>query len=140
MIIFLAIFLTIWISVGLICKSYEMNEISSWLIGLMAALVGDWLLSKIIFYLIKFFPTTIQKPFYLAWKENLLIENSRNNAMFSYPISLFIEIELDKHFEEGGIKGAEKALFNKINDVGEALMKPIMSAIAKLDAAKQEQK
>ncbi len=134
--IFTVIFIAVWIGAGLLFHAYEYHEIWCALLGFFIAACVDWLLSTTVFYLIKFFPIIIQKPFYLAWKENLLVTNAKADALIAYPMAAFIELELDKHFEEGGIIAAENALFNRINDMGEALLKPINDAIEKLKEKK----
>lgn len=133
MAIFLALFFAVWIGSGLILNAYEYGWISCTALGFVIAAVVDWLATHSIFALIKFAPIIIQKPFYLAWKENLITINAKADPLFCYPMAAFLELELDKHFEEGGIKGAEKALHNRIQNVGKALLKPIEDALAKLE-------
>lgn len=73
--------------------------------------------------IVKYLPITMQKPFYLAWKENLLKINGKADPLISYPMAAFIELELDKYFEESGLISAEEALFNRFNNLSETLLK-----------------
>lgn len=121
--IFIVIFFAIWITTGLFFHAYEYHEIWCALLGFIVAACIDWLISIGVVPVIRHFPIIIQKPFYLAWKENLLIINAKADPILSYPMAAFIELELDKHFDEGGMITAENALYNRINDMCEALLK-----------------
>jgi hypothetical protein len=95
------------------------------ILGFIVATVTDFLMQWMLRCIAILCPNFIQKPFYLAWKEHLLISNPNADPLYGPQIKTFIENELDKHFEEGGIIAAENALFHKINEIGEELYEQV---------------
>jgi len=97
------------------------------LIGIALAHTVDWLSNLgivwAIYRIMPLIPIEWQRPFYNTWKEKVIIGTQNASPLIAYPMLAFIELELDKHFEENGFRYAEQMLFKKSEEVGENLMK-----------------
>ena len=72
-----------------------------------------------------YMPRFVQRPFYNRWKKRLIQTTSQESvpALMAFPMMVFLELEMDSHFEKGGIRAARKAMVNKIDDLKEAIDK-----------------
>lgn len=71
-------------------------------------------------------PLWWQRSFYEAWKKQLM--KKKISPLVDYPFHIFLTFELDKHFEQGGVKAAKKA----INDWVDEYQKKLKSALQKI--------
>lgn len=98
------------------------------LIGIAAAHLVDWGATYAIVYALQYVilpivPIEWQRPFYNTWKEKVTVATQDASPLIAYPMLAFIELELDKHFEEGGLHYAQESLLKKSDEIGQNLIK-----------------
>lgn len=96
---------------GLLSGFYLLLAIGTVVVSLLAV---TWLYPMMVLRL----PIWLQRPIYRGWKKKLL--NSKVNPLLDYPFMIFVELELDSHFEKGGLKAAQQAASDKIKNIADS--------------------
>lgn len=95
--------------------------------GCIVYFISPWLAVTLVVILsfelwIQFMPIWMQYPYYkFIWKKQKLRASS-SNALFAYPMAIFIELSLDEHFKKGGIRAAQKAIMDQIDKIHNTLV------------------
>lgn len=102
--------------------------------------VGAYLYAAIAF--LPFCPLRIQRPVYNHWKKQVQEHHKQHpiHPLVDFPLSVYMQLQLDKEFEAGGIRQAQQALKNYLESMPsrvEAMFNTLREAQAKKQAHQQ---
>lgn len=66
-------------------------------------------------------PKSSQRYYYGLFKQHVLGFAAESHPLVSYPLTVYVELELDEEFEKGGYRGATKAVDHWIDTFISAL-------------------
>ena len=87
---------------------------SYWISGISAGVLL-FLTDKYAFFIVNQLPIFLQKPFYQSYKQRLLAVTKTASPLVAYPMSIFIELTLDKVFKEKGLQAAIEAMRKQVD-------------------------
>ena len=97
---------------------------SSWwaisLSGLVGLVASEIILKVFLALHINRLPLSIQRPVYLRWKKNLLATCDKH-PLVGFPMMCFTELEMDRHFEQGGFRQVKEATAKKLKSISDGL-------------------
>lgn len=82
----------------------------AWIAGVLLIVAGAFAYVGLAYQ--SFCPRRWSRPIYLHWKAQVQANHKKNpiHPLVDFPLAMFIELQLDREFEAGGIRGAQQAL------------------------------